>query len=451
MTIKGIGMNLAAHLQREQNFKSSILNRGHHVKQLFICAMVVLVFCFAVSHTAQADVTGFFQVAADIIPQSTGVGSTAVQIDFQNELTFTLQLGPFGWNFHGHGGITGLEDIITSFFFAYGGFKIEPSIVIAQPFQLLFTPTGFPIPTCLPNAVGSGQCDLLFVSQRIDTSISFAGITLRNITLFEDTTFPDPTLPKPPNAAYSVQSQSFGFGDVISVEGQTTGGVVIHAATGICAQNTDKRLKKHNLMYAVNRDCAPGATTDLPFFFDFESLSITSIPLTPSLTASMAINCVTIFQCLFSNTISLMGGPVPLSASIILDDLFTLDVQSLSVTLTQGSGSLTLQIGSAGSISMSSINLSFLLNPDTNPGRLNLFLSGAPGVGINDLTASFSVNRLGLTTTGSARFTGTAGSFDLSSFAVQSTTQLGVVNLFVRGSFAMHGLELLTFRASVNF
>ena len=444
-------MYLAAQLKRDRTSYCATPKRSNVLKQFVIASVAIFAFMLFADVEAHADVTGFFQVSADIIPQSTGVGSTAVQIDFTNELTFTLQLGPFGWRFHGHGGITGLEDIITSFFFAYGGFKIEPSIVIAQPFQLLFTSTGFPIPSCLPNAVGSGQCDLLFVSQRIDTSITFAGITIRNITLFEDTTFPDPTLPKPPNSAYSVQSQSFGFGDVISVEGQTTGGVVIHAATGICAQNSDKKLKKHDLMYAVNRDCAPGATTDLPFFFDFESLSITSIPLTPSLTASLAINCVTIFQCLFSNTISLMGGPVPLSASIVLDDLFTLDVQSLSVTLTQGPGSLTVQLGSAGAISMSSINLSFLINPDTNPGRLNLFLSGAPGVGINDLTASFSVNRLGLTTKGSARFTGTAGSFDLSSFAVESTAQIGVVNLFVRGSFSMHGLELLRFRASVTF
>ena len=47
--------------------------------------------------TAQADVTGYFRVSVDIIPQTTSLGSTPVQVDFQNDLTFTLQLGYFGW------------------------------------------------------------------------------------------------------------------------------------------------------------------------------------------------------------------------------------------------------------------------------------------------------------------------------------------------------------------
>jgi hypothetical protein len=403
------------------------------------------------SFAAQADVTGYFRVSVDIIPQTTSLGSTPVQVDFQNDLTFTLQLGYFGWNFHGHGGVTGLEDIITSLFIDAGGFRIEPSFVMAQAFQNIFTTSGFAIPSCLPNAVGSGQCDLFFVSTRLLTSLSFGGVTFTNLAIFEDANFPDPMLAKMPGAAYNTQSQAFGFGDVISFTGQTSGGVIIHAATGICAQNQVKKLKKHNLDFSVNPDCAPGATTSLPFFFDFESLSISSVPLASGVLGSVAVQCVTIFACSYSNGLTVTGGPLPFTASFVLSDLMTFAFQSVAVTLSQGAGSLTLQIGSGGTLSLSSINLAFLLNPDVNPARLNVFLSGAPGLGIDNFTISLNALRAGLNTTAIIDFTGAGGSFNFSSFSVVSAMQVGAFTLEGSASFSATGLEMASFDASVQF
>lgn len=413
----------------------------------FIWGLFIIVF----SGAALADVTGFFKVSVDIIPQTTSVGSTPVQVDFQNDLTFTLQLGYFGWNFHGHGGVTGLEDIITSIFLAGGGFRLESSFVMSQAFQNIFTASGFAIPSCLPITPGSGQCGLFFVSTRLLTSLSFGGVTFTNLAIFEDTVFPDPNLAKMPGAAYNAQSQAFGFGDVISFTGQTHGGVTINASTGICAQNQPLQLKKHDLDYSVNPDCAPGATTSLPFFFDFESLSITGIPIAPGVIGGVAIECITIFACSYSNSLSVTGGPIPFSASFMLSDLMTFSFQSVAVTLTQGAGSLTLQVGSGGAISLSSIDLAFLLNPDVNPARLNIFLSGAPGLGIDSLNISLNALRAGLETTAIVEFSGAGGSFSFSTFSVLSATQVGAFSLEGSATFAVAGLEMASFDASVQF
>lgn len=419
--------------------------------QLAIALISALFITFFYCQLTKADVTGFFEIASTIIPQSTSSELSTVQIDFQNNLTFTLQVGVFGWSFHGHGGITGMEDIITSIFLALGPLRIEPQVVMAQAFQPIFTSTGLAIPVCLPDGTGTGHCDFFFVSYRWATSLTLLGVTLKNLAIYEDTTFPDPTIGKPVGATYGVQSQSFGFGDVVSFEGQTTGGISIKGATGLCGQNLPKKIKHHDLPYSVNPICIPGKSGKLPFFFDFESFSVTGVPIASGIVIGTDIECVTIFACVVTNSLSVNTGPIPFSAIVVLSDLLSLDIQSIAVSLTQGAGTLTLQIGSGGAVSLSTLSLALLLNPSTLPGRLNLTISGAPGVGITDLDVSFSVTRSILTATAIASFTGSSGVFSFSRLVAITSAQAGVVSLEARASFAFLGLESFNLDASVAF
>ncbi len=411
---------------------------------------LLLVLC-AAAMPARADISGFFEITTLIIPQTTSSEVSPVRVDFENNLTTTISVGIFGWSFHGHGGITGIEDIISSAFVNLFGFRIEPKIIAAQAFQRTYTPSGFPIPMCLTNAPGSGHCDFMLVSQRLEASITFVGVTVRNLALFEDTTFPNPLLTKPPGAIYPVQSQSFGFGDVISFEGQTRSGINIHGATGLCAQNTPKKIKKHNLPYSVNPHCAIGASSaSLPFFFDFEKFSITGIPIASGILLGSIVECTTIFQCELTQMLNVNTGPLPFSANFVLSNLLSFNLSSVAVSVTHGAGTLALQFETAGIVSYS-IHLAMLLNPQTLPGRLNLSLVFSPGLGITDLLISFGVVRSGLTATATASFVGAAGTFSFSRLTATTSAQMGIVKFDSKFTFKLSGLESAHFSAIVSF
>ena len=247
------------------------------------------------STVAQADVTGSFGInislnsidCMDVAIYSTQTQvvqlgdqpceSTVFKIDFETDLNVNVAISGLTMGLHSHAGVTGLEDVILSFAATLGALDVEDEFAFAQPFKWLVAGDGQLIPACVENEEGSGECDLLFVKKRVSATISLGGVTFSNLAIIEDTTFPAPCLAgsvangcleslfgdaykvlKAQTESYQVGNQHFGFGDVVTIEGQTPSGITIKGVTGICASSGYNKIKKHSWKYKVNPDCVGG-------------------------------------------------------------------------------------------------------------------------------------------------------------------------------------------------
>jgi hypothetical protein len=264
-------------------------------KRIFGFIIALLLALGFYSTVAQADVTGSFGInislnsidCMDVAIYSTQTQvvrlgdqpceSTVFKIDFETDLNVNVAISGLTMGLHSHAGVTGLEDVILSFAATLGALDVEDEFVFAQPFKWLVAGDGQVIPACVEDEVGSGECDILFVKKRVEASISLGGVTFSNLAIIEDTTFPNPCLAgsvadgcleslfgnaykvfKAQTESYQAGNQTFGFGDVVTIEGQTPSGITIKGITGICASSGTNRIKKHSWKYTVNPDCIPG-------------------------------------------------------------------------------------------------------------------------------------------------------------------------------------------------
>jgi hypothetical protein len=285
-------------------------------KKFLVIAVVFLLALGAWSATSKADVTGSFGVLVSLAPIpcyqvpvidewgflvplfDQPCEETVFKMDLQTDLNINIAISGLTIGLHSHAGVTGIEDVILSFAATLGALDIRNTFVFAQPFVFGVTPVivtpGPPgtrvwpddyqwLYTCIEPYPGAGKCETLFVKKHVEASISLGGVTFRNLAMFEDVNFPQTlgrgiwwlTVPgsgcnpavswdywgfclKLEDATYSQDDQAFGFGDVISIEGQTPSGITISGETGICAEPLFNYLKKHAWPYQVNRDCAAG-------------------------------------------------------------------------------------------------------------------------------------------------------------------------------------------------
>ena len=402
-----------------------------------------------------ADVTGSFGVKISFAPiacqtiliqqQSPPVQvqlgdqpceSTVFKLDFETDLNINITISGFLISLHSHAGVTGFEDVILSFAATLGSLEVIDTFVFAQPFGLFVAGDGQTIPVCYENASGSGVCDTLFVKKRVEVSISLGGVTLSNLGFFEDVNFPNPGTIKPLGAIYTVQSQSFGFGDVLSLEGQTPSGITLLLQTGICATATENNtIKKHSFPFVVNPDCVQGAQSPSlkpPLFFDFEKVEIKGIPIAASLTTEFLAFCTGVLTCSFTNTFSLSGAILfsLLQVSFTFENItgpFTFS--AITIQLQSAPLTLTLIFNSLLELTSVTATAAFMINPDTNPASLQLSLSGSPGSGISSMTATINVVRGGLTLSASAAFVGDNGAVKFSKLTIGADATLGVLSV----------------------
>ena len=428
-------------------------------KKIFgVIAVLLLAFVFYAA-TTKADVTGSFGVNISYEPfpcQLIAVQSgeqtfqfydqpcekTFFKIDFETDFNVNIAISGLTMGLHAHAGVTGFEDIILSFAATLGALDISDTFVFAQPYEAFYfrhgdyidpdIPGTETIPVCRESEVGSGVCQTLFVKKRVEATISLGGVTFTNLALFEDVTFPqycDPYIyywfgACVPNAksapTYNVQSQHFGFGDVITVEGQTPSGITVRSETGVCASQLPNTIKKHRFEYSVNPDCYTGVldevTVKSPLFFDFEKLWIQGIPLAENLTLDLQIYCGKIpvhwspgyiagisgftQDCSFENLITLTN--VPIFDTIMVASGFRGGLMGpavfTDVEVTAASGPLSLTIDFSPSTFTPTYIYAvanFTINPDTNPASLRLRAIGYPGLTFFD--ARLSITRSGLT------------------------------------------------------
>ena len=440
-------------------------------KALSLALVALLAFGFYAA-TAKADVTGSFgfnvifspipctQVIVGVVPEITNLGDqpcevTVYKFDFEADLNINIAISGLVTGIHSHLGNTGLEDVILTFAATLGALDVNDTFVFAQPFGWIVAGDGQFLPACYENAAGSGECDILFVKKRVEATISLGGVTLSNLAILEDVNFPPFYLPagfrlglripvfKPadPNGdgVYTADEQAFGFGDVVSITGQTPSGITISGSTGFCASLDHNNIKKHHWPYMVNPDCAVGQVVQTPstqapkpaLFFDFETLSITGVPLAVDLTGAFDATCEgPTFNCEFTVDLTFTGSPLfnPITASFSFATPDVFDFAGTRLILSASWATFTVVLDDTFDLARVDVFFNLTLNPDTNPATLSGLLRFEPGSGLTVALFDLIVQRSGLDLTLEAFFFG-AGTVTLDYIQASLGAQAGVINI----------------------
>ena len=387
--------------------------------------------------SARADVTGLFEVKVGASPldcrefllldPDTGgplpladqpCEDTPFRFDLQTRLDLDLAVSGLVFGVHTHAGTTGFEDVVLSAFNALSPFDLGGTLMFAQPYANAFLPTGEEIPLCLEDAPGSGRCPLLFVRHSFGIDdFSIGGAAFGAVAYLEDVNFPDycldffipgdllasfferegcvPALKGVDvPSAYGPQSQSFGFGSLFTVEGQTPSGIAVQVETGICLEQLVRSMKNHIRPLRVNRDCvADVGPPKPPLLFSFEKLFIEDIWLTEHLTLDMAVLCGSLegsaevgifFPCNLLSFWTITGGPLLDSITVEVrfeQILGPASLADIAVVARGGPLFLYLEIRPlTWTATTAFAQATFTVNPDANPAELRLRAWREPGL-----------------------------------------------------------------------
>lgn len=363
--------------------------------------------------TVQADIVGNSRVdfamepipctLIDEIKLDTPCEKTLLMFDIESIIEATLVTDHLSLTTNFAIGIAGLEHTILTLGATIGEIDLISEVWFATPFEAVTDVNNH------PNIVMIPPGKIMFVKKRFTTVVNLGGVTLRNLAMFEDVTFPNPNAdygtsdcdgdgnPEgtcvngvQTNPATQYQTQSFAFGDLIHLSGQTPSGITVSSEIGVCATRASNSVKKFSAVGSVNPECHSKPKPDL--LFDFTSLSISGIPIAPQVTSNAQINCVQISKCSLTNTLSMSGGlPIPISVGFTLTDLFNLRFSN-SVALVLDSGPATINI-SFSNFQFSGISLNYASTLD---GRnVTAGLGGnigiSKGIGITGARLNLSV------------------------------------------------------------
>lgn len=363
--------------------------------------------------TAHADIVGNSRVdvmmepipctLVDEIKLDTPCEKTLLMFDIESIIAATLVTDHLSLTTNFAIGIAGLEHTILTLGATIGEIDLISEIWFATPFEAVVDVNNH------PNVVMIPPGEILFVKKRFTTIANIGGVTLRNLAMFEDVTFPNPnadygssdcdgdgdvegTCVKgvETNPATQYQTQSFAFGDIITLTGQTTSGVTVTSEIGICATRASNSVKKFSAVGSVNPECHSQPKPEI--LFDSTSLSISGIPIAPQITSNAQVNCVKISKCSLTNTLSMSGGlPIPVSVGFTLTDLFNLRFSN-SVSLVLDSGPARISF-SFSNFQFSGVTLNYASTLDAR--NVTAALGGnigiAKGIGITGARLNLSV------------------------------------------------------------
>lgn len=301
-------------------------------------------------------------------------------------------------------GIAGLEHALLNWDATIGDIDLMSMLWFATPFESVTDANNRRNTVVIPPA------ELRFVTFRLETVIRNSGLQFNNLAMFEDVTFPDPGRDYgtadcdgdgnvegtcvdggQTNPADKYTTSSFAFGNVASLFGQTSAGVLVRTNLGVCAERGSVSVKKASARNSVNPACAGGVKPDL--LFDFINFSVSGIPISPDITGRASVDCQKINECSLTSNLNISGGtPIPLSTSFTIEDLFELRFRN-SFRLRADSGPVTVTI-SFSNFEYRSIRLNF--REAFNFGIFNASLSGSTsisrGTGITRANVNFSVS-----------------------------------------------------------
>lgn len=463
-----------------------------HISALFF----FLIFILSISSISKADVTGSFNLNIDLIPVGTQTEAVKFYIDFQSNLVTNITLSGMTLGADIGFGVTGLEFAILTLFVDFGAMVFEDQFVFAPPFGCGLVGPGLSnsngalvdedddlTSECPGNEVfrvGDGNADGLvdnavgFVKKRIELEMNIAGLVLHNLAIFEDVDFPDisgfsshehdhigpgggATNPSlyfvgRVNNTVNDQTPTFGFGDVITISGETVSGIMVTGTTAICASGISS-IKKKVWEYEVNEACTTQFTQGnvTPLMFDRETLSLENITF-----AGVTVNINTIFLPLkpISATITASFsafGFADVTVSLSTDDITSISIGTIVTSILSENISLTL-IDVFGDLKIDAATAVFftVLNAAQSPASLvGTITLGTQG--ITSASVSLGVNRGPLSLNTATSFTGSGSlSWSATSFRLSIVTNAGIV-LGVRLRFSPSGIADTNFTLGVVF
>jgi hypothetical protein len=362
--------------------------------------------------TADAQLTGssFVDFVMEPIPCTlvgeikldTPCEKTLLKFDIESIIKLSASVSGMVFSIDSAIGIPGLEHLILRGLFTLGSVDLTSELWLATPFE---TVTDVNL---MPNTVVIPPGRFLFVKQRLTTVITLGGLTAKNLAIFEDVTFPNPgayygeidcdgdgspegtcILGIETNPANQYQTQSFAFGNLFSLTGQTPSGITVSSQLGICATNAGKAVKKFSAPGGVNPECATRVKPSL--LFDLMTISISSIPLTAGVSASVNMSCIQITACKLTNTFALSGGPIPFSTSLTFTDLFKVSFGGVRFRVPAGPVTISVGIDSGFSLASASFSFAKAISAGDLSARLTSSGSFVKGRGLTGVAIGLSV------------------------------------------------------------
>jgi len=430
-------------------------------KRLTLTVLVVTLLTGLTSIVAQADVTGSFDVDIGLIPEGTQTEAAKFFVNVRSKLQVNVALSGLTLAVDTGFGTTGVEFVILRLGTTLGALAASDTFVFATPFYN--TSSTDPItaeeihPTRSPGSTTNNGPS--FVKQRLTLTLNVAGLTLGHLVIFEDVDFPNPL--KYINLTYNAngmdavvdtggrglanQTPSFGLGDVITVEGQTLGGVTIGSSTGICVRLEHNVIKGRNWPESVDPACG----TRSPLLFGFERVRVDNVKLgkatlngelfwRPSTTLAKGALSFNVFN--KADMVLTLGS----------NNVTQLKLDAVRVDVTSGSLRFSaFDFNGDLSFDLVQTALDVTLNPKRSPASLRLAGSTVTGRGLVFGEVALSVKKDVFTYTLATVFDTAAGGtgvswghtrFDLSA-------KVGTVNVELKSTVSASGLR----RAALKF
>ena len=427
-----------------------------------LSALLALVMVVGFTAMTKADVTGSFDIHITLNPEDTQTEAVKFYIDFQSNLQVNVTLSGLTFSADLGFGTTGVEFAILGLTTNLGALAINDLFVFAAPFGCAAFPAAGQCAGINVFPIGDGDADGVvdnavgFVKKRIEMELNIAGITLTNLALFEDVDFPDINASAGhehdhfgPGTVYQVgttnsfvddQTPTYGFGDVITLSGQTVSGITVTGSTTICASGTNT-IKKRSWPYEVNKACTAsigdilgpeeedviegGAKT--PLLFEEETLSIEGIEIggvTLDIYTAWHPNDANGFLTDIIASFSLLDL-ADVTVTMSSDNITSLSLSKIVVAVSSGNLSLTLtDTGGNLSIDKTVAVLSVVLNPNQNPADLTVAITAVAGTGVTKAAFSLGISRGALSLDTTTVFAG-AGTLDWASTSFSLSVDTG--------------------------
>jgi len=467
-------------------------------KQLVFVWVATLALCVGVAQTGRADVTGLFAVNVTLFPQTTTQEAIPFFVDLQSNLQVHVTISGLTLSTDLGFGNTGLEFAVVTLGTNLGALAIQDQFVFAPPF-------GCSAPGWIGVAAGlsdntdggiAGQCPPMFVSpigssalaenaagiafvkKRVDMQLDIAGISLGVLALFEDVDFPDIHGAKSTaligaadgsdhehdhflasdlyfvganDTTVDNQTPSFGFGAILTLNGQTVSGITVTGITGICADNAQKnRIKKRKFEGEVDKACV--SDSGPMFAFNVEKLHIEGIKL-----GGVNISNWLEFRPALptSGTLDLsfsVAGLADAKATFMSQNLLSFVIDLITVSFASPNFSLVMEDVNADlKFDRGTAKLSLTLNPNQNPAAFTTTTVAESGIGVTSELLELTITRAGLTMNLATQFVqnGTGLSWDNTNFLM--STKLDSMTFSSDVLISSTGLRSGTLNLSVNF
>ncbi len=382
--------------------------------------LVTILLSVAIFSTAKADeISGNFKFDISLKPQTTAAEASKFDIDFEALLDLYIPLDNLEVGAHTALGVAGLEHAVFDLEAIFPAWTIKDEFAFAVPFQ---TTTGGAVTVIPPG-------DLLFVKKRVEITLTYAGITLKNLAIFEDATFPNPGAAYT-GTDYGPSDQNFHFGDIIALSGQTTDGVRVEAVTGLCAApDSSNSIKKKSWSGSV---CENGE-----FEFTVEKITISNLSV-----GGISFRSVTKFKPArpVSETLTLkfsLADLADVTAVFTTDDITSFSLSSGSLKMEVDNITLTTSIGSDLSITSNSVTVKLVI--DTLTLTATATLTPDTGMTSLSLSARFALTDDSSFSISSSFSGGPPASWSSTTFTLGSV--VGGIDVSLDSTFAPSGLS----------